>query len=218
MGNDSCAKNNEYDPLKVCLGIDFQANGQIKPHSKECQQYLAQYCSQKWDNVCEFLSHNERVDIPNMASVTHEQTPQCSAVNSICSATAGIDLVRNSAYRKYMIGMLSNSSGCPSRDHSALIYQPFDYNVPNSPIIATFNKKPITVILDVDPSNIDNDPLMNKMLNDPKHYMDIFENILRTRKTNGTLYDLEHTRLGDLITQSFFKENYRNRYVYTTQQ
>ena len=172
------------DPLRTCLGIDFQANGTIKRHSKECQNLLADYCAENWDNICEFSSDNEKVGLPNMASLvdnSHSIDPHL---------TQGIYLVRNAAQRKYAVSTLSRIGDYIKTQR----FNPVDTT--NTSRIAYFNMNPIDLVYDVNPHTIDNDPIMNKMLNEPKYYMDILRGIYITRVNNQTLHQLKSTRLG----------------------
>lgn len=183
----------DKDPLRICLGADFQESGTIKRNSKQCQAYLAQHCAESWDNVCEFLSGNEKRGVPNLVSLTGREMHGLDM-------PAGVHLVRNAAQYKYSVAAGFHDN------YTAINVEPFDYNVPNSPDIVFFTKPPSHIVFDVPDVNLDQDPVMNKMLNSPENYMDIFVGIYRTRKGNNTLGKLGGTRLGSFFNQPYFQK------------
>jgi hypothetical protein len=87
------------------------------------------------------------------------------------------------------------------------VYEPFDPTIASSPLISYWKPNECTNSsgrpeYSVDPKEIDNDPVMNKILQKPQIALDILKNIYYTMKRNGTLKQLNETKLGN-----FYKQN-----------
>jgi hypothetical protein len=205
------------DPLTYCLGSTMDqkfAHGSSADNitgqsSRNCQMYLADYCSQGWDQFCEFASQNKNISFPNSLDGLGFNTVGCGGLN------AGEVLILNSARRKYL-----NSMGSCQK-----VWEPFDLNVPNSPMISYyvqggscgdtscsgscgFNSSCIpTYAVDIATvGNLDTDPIMNKILDQPGKYPDFVINMYNTMKRMGTLQYLEGTRLGNYFsTNPYFR-------------
>lgn len=190
------AQSQINNPLTYCLNdnIDQKFLHGTNPSitgqdSKPCQAFLADYCAEHWDGFCEIASKNNNISFPNNISGSTE---------GHVGMTSGDILIKNTASRKYMIGM----GNCVQK------FEPFDPTVPNSPIISywipndgnyTGNCTPIYA---VDPNTIDNDIVMDKILSKPSIAIEILGNIYTTMKRNNTLNNLKNTKLG-----KFFSEN-----------
>ena len=205
-------KSPQANPLAYCAlsGLDSgfmntlgSGSNICGPESSQCQLFMAQYCAtnpQGWNGVCEYLSQDQRTVYPNTVQ-------QCNGPSGRCftNMTKGQVLIRNTAQEKYLIGM----SGNCKRD-----YEPFDPTVADSPLISRW--KPLAgscgssgscnganqciPIYGVDPASIDQDPVMNKILDQPWIAMDILVNIHNHAARNGQLQKLQGTRL-----HTFFK-------------
>jgi hypothetical protein len=214
FGCNSDVTNTVNDPLTYCLGFSgdqqflhgssaVRINGQS---SKECQLYLSQYCAEKWDNFCELASQNTNISFPNNMDTLGLGDVACKGLNQ------GEVLIHNTARRKYLNCMLSN---CEKK------WVPFDPNVANSPMISywvtsgqcgnsscfssgcgssSFNT--CVPVYTVDPSSINNDIVMNKILDKPYIAFDILVNIYNTMKRIGTLSQLRGTRLGNYYSSN----------------
>ena len=168
---------------------------------ENCQLFLSDYCAQGWDGYCEYASQNldprypSSMDIPNCGV-----TPQ--GYNKAICLTQGEVLVRNTASRKYLVKMIQGKE----------IWQPFDPTVADSPMIRkwvqTDGPLTMTPIYAVDPNNIDNDEVMNKILQVPRIAVDILANIRMTMTRNGTISQLDNTKLGDFFNRN--KEYFSN--------
>lgn len=181
------------NPLTYCLDNTIEQrflhgsshSDTLGQHSKSCQLFLSEYCSQKWDNFCEAASQNNSKSYP-----FHSQH---SSLDNTCSnLTAGESLILNTASRKYLVKMLN----CDK------VYKPFDPTVATSPMISYWvpNCYASTCIpvYEVDPKNIDDDIVMNKILENPKIATNLLTNIFNTMKRKGNLKDLKGTKLGFL--------------------
>ena len=159
-------------------------------HSKNAQKYLASYCAQGFDGFCELASRNQTKSWPNNLA-------PCSGNVACDGLTAGEALIQNTAAEKYLI-MMGN---CVQK------FEPFDPTVADSPMISTWVSDSCVSnqcipVYDVNPKEIDNDIVMNKILSKPIIAIGILQNIYNTRKRNKNLQELDTTKLGN-----FFKEN-----------
>jgi hypothetical protein len=206
------------DPLTYCLGstIDQKflhgssADTITGQSSRNCQLYLAEYCATEWDAFCEFASQNQNISFPNSMDGLGYNTVGCGGL------TAGEVLILNSARRKYLYSMGSCQKA----------YEPFDPNVPNSPMISyyiqggacgdtscagacSYNSSCIPTYA-VDPSlipTLDKEPIINKILDQPGKYGEFVINLYNTMKRIGTLKNLQGTRLGNYFNSNpYFKQ------------
>jgi hypothetical protein len=194
FGSNAYSPSN--NPLSYCVSstLDSKMNhgsqaNILEPEGRSCQLFMSEYCAEKWDGFCEVVSRNTNKSFPN----NYNGVPMKNTV-VMQGLTTGDVLVRNTAARKYLVKM-----------HNAhKIYEPFDPTVPTSPMISWWKEdgccsgdcSPGTPEFSVDPSSIDDDPVMNRILLDPKIAMDILINIYNSMKRKDTLHDLKNTKLG----------------------
>ena len=204
---------NEYsaDPLYYCTTdlMDSQflhgAQGRIfGRYNRHCSEFLSARCSMNWDDVCEVMSKDKETRFPDTTTSINMQPIERSDL------TYGEQLIRDSAYKKYKI----QSYNCN------LVCEPFDPTVVNSPVICYESRSATNSDNSVDKysfssgniegaycqstyaitpeqvQNLDNDPIMNKILNKPQIAMDLLENIYIGMKNTKTLQLLKGTRLG----------------------
>jgi len=165
-------------------------------HSKPCQEYLSTYCSEKWDKHCEEASMNTSVDIPN--NIEHRGL--MSGIHQV-SMNGGETLLYNTAAKKYLVSM----GNCTRK------YEYFDPTVATSPLISYWVNDPggctggkclfdrqtgCDPVYGVNPIGLDDDPIMNKILMNPRIARDILVNIFINMRGNGTLKSLSRTKLG----------------------
>ena len=204
--------NKDYstNPLTYCLlqtvdsgflhgGIGNTISGK---YSKNCQAFMSDYCAKGWDDICEFASQDRTITYPNTLS-------RCGGPGGVeCASnmTAGDLLVRNTASKKY----LSKLGGTCS-----IKYDPLDPTVASSPIVSfweggcnTQGNDGCVAIYEVDPSKIDNDPVMNKILSKPFIAWGILVNIYNTAMRKGTINGLKNTKL-----YAFFQSGVFQRYL-----
>lgn len=195
------------NPLSYCLsnGMDnsFMHGGHagkiLNRGTKPCQSYISEYCSNNWDEYCELESKN---DSRLFNSLNIEQN---TLNNSTVGLTAGEVLIYNTASKKYVI---RREGSCK------LVSTQFDPTVASSPMFTEWvggNGICVTgcddtggdcvPVYGVNPSTINSDPLMNKILDKPAIALDILKKIYVGMKKDGTLSQLKRTRLG-----SFFEE------------
>jgi hypothetical protein len=187
------------NPLTYCIGnnmdqrflhggnADIYGNG-----SEQCQLFMADYCASEWDDFCEIESRNNSKSFP-----AHIQG--CIDIGESCGGTAGESLIANTASRKYLVKM----------HYAHEKYEPFDPTVANSPMIRYWVSdcgRYAVPEYAVDPENIDQDIVMDKILENPKIAMNILINIYNTMKRYGTLSKLRKTKLGQFYNlHPYFK-------------
>jgi hypothetical protein len=166
-------------------------------HSRPCQLFMSEYCADKWDTFCEIASRNTNKSYPNnVEGCTESGGVACKGMS------AGDALIHNTASRKYLVKM-----------HNARKkYEPFDPTVPTSPMISYWVSNNCSYANSgvpeyaVDPTKIDSDIVMDKILMKPIIAMNILINIYNTMKRNGTLSGLKGTKLGQFYdTHPYFK-------------
>jgi hypothetical protein len=178
-------KNN---PLTYCVngGIYQQflhgpSSARSGPDCKNCQMFMADYCAQGWDGYCDIASQNGNIVLPN-------QIAGCNFSPPSIYMTQGNILLRNTAARKY----LYSSTGVKH-------FQKFDPNVPSSPWIYELSPSNCGSLQNeymVNPSTIDDDEVMNRILVNPIIALDILMGIYTTMKNNGMVGQLQGTKLG----------------------
>ena len=163
-------------------------------HTKPCQSFLSQYCSEKWDGFCEYASNNTTTYYPNQYQTFGE-----SGVVSR-GLTAGDALIYNTAAKKYLVKMHNGEKK----------YELFDPTVPTSPMISYWvgnSSNSLVPEYSVDAKSIDNDVVMDKILAKPIIAMNILINIYNTMKRNGTLSSLKGTKLGNFYSLHPYFQN-----------
>ena len=204
FGSSITTKGN--NPLTYCVldtmnsgfnhgGIAETVSGK---YGKNCQAFMASYCANNWDDVCEFASQNRQISYPN-----NQQRCGTSSGVACQGLTAGEVLVANTAARKY----LSEMGGLCS-----LKYEPFDPTVASSPLISyweggcnTQGNNGCVPVYEVDPDKINDDPVMERILAKPKIALPILVNIYNTALRKNTLSKLEGTKLHGFFHSETFK-------------
>lgn len=193
FGSNAYSPSN--NPLTYCINdtIDQRflhgGNSSIYgQNSRPCQLFLSDYCSEQWDGFCELASKNTGVSYPNQV----QQYGTFSDVASI-GLTAGEILIKNTAAKKYLVLM----------GNGVKKFEPFDPTVPTSPMISYWvpercaGSGGLVPIYSVDPTKIDSDIVMDKILAKPIIAINILINIFNTMKREGTLSGLKGTKLGN---------------------
>lgn len=217
MSSYACIKNFGPDsettanPLATCavstldsgFNTTLGSNGVVGPESGQCQLFMASYCGAPngWDPVCEYLSQDQSQFLPNTMSSCNTPGGSCMGPGTGNALTKGQILIRNSFAERYLLSM----SGNCQRD-----YEPFDPTVANSPMIgrwrpmtsgcgSTGNCEGPNACIPIygvsNPHEIDSDPLMNKVLDQPWIALDVLVNMYNNANRLGTLQQLKGTRL-----------------------
>lgn len=173
------------DPLTYCLGRNvsqpFNHGGYAETYgqnSKPCQAFLSDRCARNWDAVCEYAfspSTNEEYRV--RANPIGTGAPQLDS---------GEILLVNTAQKKYLWRMYN----CER------VTEPFDPLVVGSPDITTWRGMYCKPMYAVDPTTIDSDPVMDRILQKPWIAASMLANIKTTMTRNGNFHLLRGTRLG----------------------
>lgn len=168
------------------------------PQSKSCQMFMSERCSQNWDSVCDFAYKNKNNIVPNMLQQCNNQSD-----SAFLGLTEGQILLKNTAEKKYVDKVSTNC---------VLNYEPFDPTVANSPMISYLTTSsgsygPCVSNYEVNPENIDNDPVMKNILDNPKIAINLLINIYNTAVRKGTLEKLNGTNLYNFFKTPYFQQN-----------
>lgn len=205
----SAANAPTNNPLTYCLlqtvdtgfmhgGI---ADGIASANGKNCQAFMSQYCANNWDEACEFASNNTSTHTPN-------NLQKCGSGSQVAceGLTAGEILISNTAAHKYLVSMGGSCS---------LKYESFDPTVASSPIVGFWEggcgnqgSGGCVPVYEVNPAEIDNDPVMNKILNKPIIAWAILVNIYNTAVRLNKINNLKGTKLN-----RFFQTNQFQNYI-----
>ena len=194
------------NPLTYCMTSDLDnsfihtAGERRGPYSSACQMFMSDYCANDWNGVCEVASRNTNNQFPNTSMPCDKGGGGCLGAGMGSQFTQGENLIRNTAAKKYLSKMSSNCG---------LKYEPFDPQVPTSPMISYWEanndlRSGCVPMYEVDPKTIDNDPVMNKILSKPIIGMDIILNIYNTAKRLGKLDLLKGTKLYEFFHTKLF--------------
>lgn len=182
-------------PLTYCLAQTCDKNFQNAPYgifqgpeSRSCQLYMGDRCAKQWDGFCEYMyqQYKNPSDFPNNRARPNMFTanPLFSEVSTSTMGDAFLDNVLKQRFCQF--------PNCVKK------CEKFDPLVPNSPDIFYWigknNEKCIPVCNLIDPKTIDQDPVMNHALDNPKACWETLVNIINTCKNQGI--DLSGTRLG----------------------
>jgi hypothetical protein len=216
IGDFAPEVDNAYsrDPLLYCVldPMDSQfihgSSGRtFGKYNRHCSEFLTQRCAENWDEVCEAISKDKEGRFPDEAAAL-------SAPNGYGAAAApclpyGQMIIRQSAFKKFRVQTNDCNVKC----------EPFDPTVANSPMVcyetrqacAATSARTTDVCLGVSEAGecrgvykilpaqalqLDSDPVMNKILDQPHIAMDLLEAIYGEMRTDGTLGLLRNTRLG----------------------
>lgn len=201
QNNPPCVGTNH--PLTMCLtdtmDRSFQNGGTIGhltgPRSTKCQHYMAERCAENWDGFCEYFykEHGAGGQWPDNQAWPIANARQWEVDAGIArSLTTGDQLLRNTAERRYC-----QYANCQK------VCEPFDPTNPDSPSITYFvgpdgSPNSCIPVCNVDPLTINDDPVMERMLNNTDAAAGTIINICNTARNTGT--DLSGTRIGQVCS------------------
>lgn len=221
--NFGCSQKSPMtNPLSYCAVTELDSSfthtlgQQYGPDSSQCQAFMASYCGTNWDGVCEYVSKDITRYAPNVVARCDTATGSCDGPGIGSSLTKGQILIRNAAAEKYLFAM---------SDNCYKVYEPFDPTVADSPLIGKWVSGGMTCssgacstgrnkcvpIYRVNPKEIDNDPIMNKILAQPAIAMDILVNIHNNAARSGEINSLRGTKLHNMFKQPFFQQIVQSR-------
>ena len=175
----------------------------VGQYSKNSQIFLSNYCANNWDGFCELASRDTVTSYANNVDVL--------GLGSSCMGlTQGEMLIYNTARQKYLV----------DPGNKVLYKEQFDPNVANSPYIYYFKEEDCDslgascgkrygtgcgVKYAVNPTTIDSDQVMIKILCNPQLYTGLLLNIYTTMTQMGTIDQLNNTKLGEYYNSYQFQ-------------
>lgn len=204
------------NPLSVCAVSDLDAGfnnklggGILRPENQQCQAFMGMYCANKWDGICEYMSHDGSRALPNSQQSCSAPSGAFYSSGTNSGITRGQILIRNAAAEKYLHSMSSN---CVQQ------FEPFDPTTAGSPLISKWvsqgscgsgncnGQGACIPVYKVDPATIDSDPIMNKILLQPWIAPDILVNIYNNAVKSGEIAALKGTKLYSMFSSPYFQE------------
>lgn len=181
------------NPLTYCMNINMNhkflhgsSSNNYGQYSIHCQNFLSDYCSEKWDDFCQVASEDTKF------------------VESCSGLTAGETLIKDTAEKKYIVDIL----GCKK------IQRPFDPNVAASPLITYWvskedesllyneNKNFGTPVYNIDINNIDNDIIISYLVEKPYIAPRVLIGLYKSIKQKNELQKISQTHLGKFYQQN----------------
>lgn len=210
IDNFGCKTKINYDePLKFCslynrdyLFVNNNVNNDI--YGENCQLYMSERCANKWDKHCEITSRDEKLSIKKINNNNNDY--------GIIKLSAGDILILNTAENKYLYEkddnclkkqkIFDNSSlSSPLINYFVKKYKPCCEYIKNPCLNCNFKYFPKS-------EDLDNDPVMNKILENPHKFWSILVNIYLTGKENNILETLKNTKL-----YNFFQSHNFQHYI-----
>lgn len=190
-------------PLTMCLTDTMdrkfvhgsEIGNMTGPHSRKCQLYMSDHCSQQWDGYCEYFynqyqttgkPHEKRYPVTNAR-------PWEVQSGAVLSLNTGDQMLRNTAEKKYCTHL-----NCEPQFEK---FNPMDPTSVSVRFFADKNGYESTCIpvCKVDTQTIDSDPVMDRMLQKPTAAAMTLINICNTSKNNNI--DLSGTKIGTFCQQ-----------------
>lgn len=188
------------DPLQYCLTESsdgkFFAGGignLFGPRSQRCIDYMGQRCGKNWDGYCQYYYENnsDTNSWPNQRAWPNTSEPLAwqNDFGLNPTLTTGEQLLQNAARNRFC-----KMVNCQPR------YEPFNPTNPDSVSIVYYEtlngcgQECVPVCNNFDPATLDNDPVMNRMLENPKAAASTLINMCNSAKRDGI--DISGTKLG----------------------
>jgi len=175
----------------------------VGQYSKNSQIFLANYCANNWDGFCEIASLDDTISYANNMDAL-------GLGKSCMGLSQGDMLILNTARVKYLV----------DPGNKILVKEPYDPNVADSPEIYYWQSVDCDVpsascgtmygsncgpSYAVNPQTVDNDIVMNKILCNPQLYISFLKNIYVTMTRQGTISQLNGTKLGNYFSTYQFQ-------------
>jgi hypothetical protein len=172
----------------------MHGSNRINSDTLVAQSYIGEYCSTKFDGFCSALcDNNAKQYYPNLLHGSSTLTPCGEILNGWCSPSnlsKGDVCLINIARTKYLYEM---RNGLKNR-------VPFDCTVAASPLVTVYSGEYMVPIYTLPKKggsyNVDQDPVMNRLLLKANTALDVLMNIYSTMKNQNRLDELKDTKLG----------------------
>lgn len=188
------------DPLTYCMtstmDVKFQhgPTGELYgPRSQKCQLYMAERCANKWDGFCEyFYRENSDANVwPYQQAWPNTQQPLAwqNDFGLNPNLTTGEQLLQNAARLRFC-----EYPNCQKKS------EPFDPMNPDSVQVSYYDtlngcgQKCVPVCNKVNPATLDSDPVMKRMLENPRACASTLINICNSTKNQNI--NIGGTQLG----------------------
>lgn len=185
-----------FESLNNTLEHGSGASNLSTKYGARCQAYMSTRCSNKWDDVCEVASQNKDVRYPGMKSIPYSTPFVDHKKSSLTEYTAGQLLVRQTAQNKYASKM---SDTCIIQEEL------LDPTSASSDKVHMVSGNDCVVQYAVNPKTVKTDRVLQKMLMNPKPYMDILYDIYDGMKSQGILHRIAGTKLDSFFDSLRFK-------------
>jgi hypothetical protein len=181
------------DPTPMCVGTNISQSFNYGPgfgqKSSKCQIFMAQRCSaSNWDDACE------------MSSKQHDSGLIVAAYGDGTSSSRNMSdgdlFLRNTAMEKYRVSIMTDPSGTQQCELKIEQFNPLDTT---SPKMFHYTGDCVGDYAIRDITNLDNDPVMNRILQKPEIFDSLLSNIYMTMLQRGDLQKLKGTKLGTLF-------------------
>ena len=176
------------NPLSYGLsgGMDnlfMHGSKNIDSNSLEFQTYAAEYCAKGFDNYCKVMTGNNTPQyFPNLV---HGCTGRRNTMPE--QMTQGDVILLNTARVKYLMKMRNSVAN----------RIPFDPTVAASPLITVYTGEYMIPEYSIPKGHdVDNDPVMQRLLNKPMLGLEQLLNIYSNMKSQKRLGELKGTKLG----------------------
>jgi hypothetical protein len=192
FGDHPPSANN--DPLSYFIGSQVDSRFQhgnyqrLDATSPQAGAYMAQRCSAQgdsWDGYCEYFYQTNGPQNSNRQLYPNQLFGDTAYTLQTSQLSPGDQLVKNASNLRFC-----SFDGCEKK------CEPFDPMDPNSPIITQYVGQCLPIANRIDPATIDNDPLMNKVLLNPRINPELLINACNTSRRNGV--NLKGTKLGQV--------------------
>lgn len=183
------------DPTRMCVGTNITQSFNYGPgfgqKSSKCQLFMAQRCaSLNWDDACE-NSFKQHDDLGlNVAAYGD------GMYNSSTNMSDGHLFLRNTAMEKYRVAMMTDPNGTQQCELKFEQFNPIDTTSPHT---YRYVGDCVGHYAIQDTANVDNDPVMNRILQTPELFKNLLSNIYVTMQNRGDLNELKGTKLGALF-------------------
>lgn len=194
---------NADNPLTYCLfptlGSQFvhgsaSSNLLYSTYNPSCQNFMAEYCSSKWDKFCDtFEIMNTDKSKPNNAARDPENFVYAQRFLKNNEPTLGEMMIRNAVSLQFIDYPFIHKR-----------IEPFDSSISGSPFITIYDNQNIGPSFIKPIPDIDNNFYIHKMLDNQKTCLDVI-----ARLYAGYINGEENTyNFRDSILEKFFEENH----------
>lgn len=207
FGSAGCGDDNDINnPLTYILPNELDSNflhgsgaGLYDRYSKNGQIFAADYCANNWNGVCDLLSLDQQYAANSF--------PLAKGFGGTSAHVySGDILIGNTCRTKYLLQVLDKYGQTPVKP----IISPYNPIQSDGYNISYYPDGCVPVYGIKDPKNLDNDPVMQRLLSRPMLAPDVLVNIFNTHTRMGKMKDLLGTNLYKFFKSNYFKQMKQN--------